>query len=131
MIYLDANVLIRLLEGTPAVRTAVANRLAPTKGVAASWATSRLSRLECRCKPLAQNDSAVLGVYDQFFSGRETVLLDVSSAVIDKATELRARFGFKTPDSIHVASAIIAGTSVFLTGDKDLARCPHANVEIL
>ena len=131
MIYLDANVLIRLLEGTPAARTAVAHRLASTKGVAGSWATSRLSRLECRSKPLAQGDSTVLAVYDQFFSGRETVLLDVSPAVIEKATELRATFGFKTPDSIHVASAILARTSVFLTGDKNLARCPDAKVEIL
>lgn len=131
MIYLDANVLIRLLEGTPAARAAVEHRLAPTKGVAGSWATSRLTRLECRSKPLAQGDSAVLGVYDRFFSGRETVLLDVNSAVIEKATELRGTFGFKTPDAIHVASAIVAGTSVFLTGDKDLARCPDAKVELL
>jgi len=35
------------------------------------------------------------------------------SRMFDRATELRAQHGFKTPDAIHLASAIEAGADAF------------------
>jgi predicted nucleic acid-binding protein len=37
----------------------------------------------------------------------------------------------KTPDAIHLASAILAGCSAFLTNDHALARCKEIAVELL
>ena len=93
--------------------------------------TSFLSRLECRVKPLRLGDVSLLGHFDTFFSGAEAKLIDISQAVIEKATELRASYNFKTPDAIHLATAILAGCSAFLTGDKSLARCTEIPVEVL
>jgi predicted nucleic acid-binding protein len=59
------------------------------------------------------------------------VHLDVSSAALDRATELRARHGFKVPDAIHLATAIEAGADAFLTGDANLVKCPDLHVELL
>ena len=132
MIYLDANVVIRLVEGNAAARAPVEQRLRAAAAAGdADLATSKLSRVECRCKPLQTGDAAVLGMYDVFFAGAELRLLDVDDAVIEKTTELRAALNVKTPDGIHLASAIVAGASVFLTGDRDLARCRDVNVEIV
>jgi predicted nucleic acid-binding protein len=39
-------------------------------------------------------------------------VLDVSAKVIDRATELRARHGFKSPDAIHLATALVRGGGV-------------------
>ena len=122
MIYLDANVIIRLIEGTAAARTALDARLASTRGTARAWATSRLTRLECR---------TLLDRYEQFLTGREVVVLEVDAVVIERATELRARLNVRTPDAIHLASAVIAGASAFLTGDKDLARCTDVAVDVM
>jgi predicted nucleic acid-binding protein len=32
--------------------------------------------------------------------------------------ELRAQFGFKTPDAIHLATGLLAGCDLFVTGDQ-------------
>jgi predicted nucleic acid-binding protein len=131
MIYADANVLIRLLEGTPATRAPIEARLQPLRGTGCFLATSRLSRLECRCKPLRVNDTVLLALYDALFNGPEVQLLDITPDVLEKATELRAHLNLKTPDAIHLASAILAKVSAFLTGDRNLARCGEVPVEIL
>jgi predicted nucleic acid-binding protein len=82
-------------------------------------------------KPLWNGDAALLALYDAFFAGPEVQLFDVTEAVLDKATEIRARLNLKTPDAIHLATAILAGVSAFLTGDRNLARCTEVPVEVL
>jgi predicted nucleic acid-binding protein len=93
--------------------------------------TSQLSRLECRAKPLSNGDASLLALYDAFFTGPEVEVLPLTTAVIDKATELRASLRLKTPDALHLAAAILAGAKTFLTGDKALERCKELPVEVL
>jgi predicted nucleic acid-binding protein len=83
------------------------------------------------CEAVADGDSAVVRLYDAFFSGAEVRLLELASDVVEKATDLRATLNFKTPDALHLASAILAGASAFLTGDRNLARCTEITVEVI
>jgi len=122
---------IRLVEGDAATRAPLVARLASSLGVPGSLATSRLSRLECRSKPLRAGDLATLAQFDVFFAGVEIVLLDVSAAVVERATELRAKYNLKTPDALHYATAVEVGALVFLTGDRALSRCSEVPVEVL
>ncbi len=131
LIYLDANVVIRLVEGNAATRAPLATRLAPALGVPGSLATSRLTRLECRSKPLRTGDLATVAQFDLFFAGVELVLAELSAAVIERATDLRARYNLKTPDALHYATAVELGAAVFLTGDRALSRCSEVPVEVL
>ena len=131
MISLDANVVIRLVEGDATTRAPLEARLAPCLGVPGSLLRSRLTRLECRSKPLRASDLATLAQFDVFFAGVELVLAEVSPAVVERATELRARYNLKTPDALHYATAVEAGATVFLTGDRGLARCVEVPVEVL
>ena len=131
MIYLDANVIIRLIEGTAAVRAPLEARILASKAPGAFLLTSRLSLLECRCKPLKAGDRGLLAIYDGFFSAAELAVMEITPAIIDSATRLRASHDFKSPDAIHLATAIEAGASVFLSADKDLARCGEIKVELL
>ncbi|MCP5096266.1 MAG: type II toxin-antitoxin system VapC family toxin [Chloroflexi bacterium] len=50
----------------------------------------------------------------------ETVPL--TRAMMDQATAIRAQYGFKTPDAIHLACAITAKCDLFLTNDKQLQK---------
>ena len=84
--------MIRLVEGDAATRAPLEARLAPSLGVPGSLITSRLTRLECRSKPLRAGDLATLAQFDVFFAGVELVLAEVSSAVVEQATDLRARY---------------------------------------
>lgn len=127
MIYLDSNVIIRFLEGTPAARDPIQLRLA-TETV---WLTSQLSRLECRCRPIRDNDTTLLHAYDAFFASAEVRVIDIDIPVVDLATTIRAVHNLKAPDAIHLASAEIVGASAFLTGDLRLTRYPAVNVELI
>lgn len=123
--------MIRLVEGDAAARAPLEARLAASLGVAGSLVTSWLTRLECRSKPLQLGDQVVLARYDVFFAGTELVLVQLSTAVIERATELRAKYNLKTPDALHYATAVEAGATVFLTWDFDLARCVEVPVELV
>jgi predicted nucleic acid-binding protein len=131
-VYLDACCLIYLVEGEPAWKKAVEQTLhALGAAGSAGFITSELSRLECRTKPLRDRNEVLLSRYDELLEAERLQLLTVSRAVIDQATELRARYGLKAPDSIHIATAVVAGADVFLTGDGELARCTEIRVKVL
>ena len=131
MIDVDANVLIRIIEGDAATRAPLELRLLLLRNTGRFLLTSRLTRLECRVKPLRSNDTALLSLYDAFFSGAEVELLDLTADVVEKATKLRAKLNVKTPDALHLASAILAGATAFLTGDQALVRCTEIPVEVM
>jgi predicted nucleic acid-binding protein len=131
VIYVDANVVIRLVEGDAVTRAPIEARLRPLSGTSPYLLTSRLTRMECRVKPLRAGNASILALFDTFFAGSELQLLEVSAAVVEKATELRAVFNFKTPDALHLASAVVAGATAFLTGGKSLAKCIAVPVEVL
>ena len=82
-------------------------------------------------RPVRDNDEKLLAAYERFFDTDRLEIVEISSEVIVAATALRARYGFKTPDAIHLASAIEEKVDLFLTGDASLARCSDVPVEIL
>jgi len=130
--YLDACAVIYLLEATSSLQALVRSRISELRDEGLeTLMTSSLSRLECRVKPLRDGDAALLNLYDRFFASANLRTAAVSDAVIERATELRARHGFKTPDSIHLATAIEGGAQLFVTGDADLARCTEIAVEVV
>jgi predicted nucleic acid-binding protein len=131
VIYVDTNIVIRLMEGDAAACAPLYARLLPLRGTGRFLLTSRLTRLECRVKPLRANDTALLALYDTFFTSAEVEVLELTPAVIEKATELRAALNVKTPDALHLASAIVNRARAFLTGDRNLARCTEISVEVL
>lgn len=92
---------------------------------------SQLTRLECRTKPMADGNSMVLGEFDAFFDGNELLIGDVTTDVIDLATRLRAKYRLRTPDVLHVASAVSLNANTFLTGDRQLSRVTEIPVEVI
>jgi predicted nucleic acid-binding protein len=90
-----------------------------------------LSRLETRVKPLRENNQDGLQQFEDFFNSKIILEIGISREAIDKATELRAKYNFKTPDSIHLAAAITSNCDVFFTNDHRLDRCTEIKVEVL
>jgi predicted nucleic acid-binding protein len=131
-LYLDSNAVIFAHEGPPVTQTAVIQRvveacLSPDGLVI----TSRLTRMECRVKPLRENNQALLKHYDFLFEQSGLQIIDISASIIEQATLLRAQHGFRAPDAIHLATAIGHGVDIFLTGDRSLAKCPGLHIELI
>jgi predicted nucleic acid-binding protein len=129
-LYLDASAVIYALEGPSGFREAALAWIRQARGSpGGSLITSRLSRIECRSKPLGRGDEALLSTYDRFFGICTVAAID--DEIVDRATELRGRFGLRTPDAIHLATAIMAQADRCLTGDRDMARCDEIEVVVL
>lgn len=123
-VYLDASAIIYFVEAESPFHAAAVQSIARFRGDPKSCLiTSHLTRLECRVKPLRDSNEPLLAKYDDFFRRRRLVVADVSTPVLELATDLRVRYRFKTPDAIHLATAIEHHADLFLSGDEDLQRC--------
>jgi predicted nucleic acid-binding protein len=80
---------------------------------------------------MQNGDLATVAQFDVFFTGMELVLAEVTAAVIERATNLRAKYNLKSPDAIHYATAVEVGATAFLTGDRALSRCSEVAVEVV
>lgn len=89
-----------------------------------SLAISDLTRLECRIKPIRDGDVKLLQDFDDFFGNAIAQVVPLSCEVVDRATEIRSQYGFKTPDAIRSAAAVVSGRDAFYTNDRRLDRLP-------
>jgi len=80
---------------------------------------------------LRNADTRLLTEYAAFFSRERLIISEVTADIIERATDLRVRYNFKTPDAIHLATALEGKADLFLTGDGALARCVEVKVEVL
>lgn len=127
-LYLDAAPVIYLVEHVLPYAPVVEARLSAAEIVQVA---SDLTRLECRVKPLREGDAALLQDYNDYFEEAVTTVIALSREVMDRATKIRADYGFKTPDAIHLAAAVTSGCDVFLTNDHRLDRFSDLTVEVV
>jgi predicted nucleic acid-binding protein len=131
LIFRDSAILIYFLDHTGPLQMRAASRLAALQAAADEIAVSDLIRMECRIVPLRAGDATRLAVFDQFFRHPSVRILPLTTAVLDRATAIRAQHGFRTVDAINLATATEHGCDRFLTNDLQLARFPDIVVEIL
>lgn len=127
-IYLDTMILIYIVEDVETYSEKFSSRYNLKEN---TFVTSELTRLECRVKPIKQNALELLQDFDLYFEESLQEIIPISREVIDLATHIRANFGFKTPDSIHLASAKINQCDIFLTFDDRLKNYKDIKVEML
>ena len=120
--YLDTSAVLDLLDRS-GIRYLAAQKAIETE--VRTWCISDLVRLECLVRPLRLKDNdaesevrTVLGSID---------CLSLVSSVFDDAAKLRADFGLRTPDAIHLAAALHHGCEEFWTNDEKLTK---ASVDI-
>ena len=58
-------------------------------------------------------------------------LAPVTPDIADRAAELRAKYGLKTPDAIHFATALVLEATLFLTRDREFRKQKEIEVGIL
>ncbi len=127
-VYLDTAPVIYLIEEVPNYAELVDRRVSVADVIQVA---SDLTRMECRVKPLREGNTALLHDYDDYFAEVVEEIVVLSRAVIDRATDIRAHYGFRTPDAIHLAAAVVSGCAVFLTNDYRLNRFPDIALDVI
>jgi len=121
LIYLDACLIIYLVERHPRWGEAVASAIAQVAG--GRFGISPLVKCECLVGPIKRGDPVLQRGYIELFD--RFVSLAMPETVYLAAAELRARFGLRTPDALHLACAQHHRCEALWTNDDRLARASH------
>lgn len=120
-VYLDANAIIYAVEGlVPGLDQSLLDGLAEHRffGI-----TSELTVLETVVGPRRAGNPKLELIYRRFLRPTvQFVVHPVSTAILEKAIELRAVHNLRTPDAIHVATAMVTQCTVVVSRDKDWHR---------
>ena len=117
LIYLDSCLLIYLVEEHPRWGGPVRAATARADG---RLAISPLVKCECLVGPLKRSDLVLEDLFRDAFA--EFEVLDMLEAVFLQAARLRASFGLKMPDALHLACAQHHRCQQFWTNDGRLAK---------
>ena len=85
-----------------------------------SLVTSVVTLLEVMVQPIRHGDEALANNYqDILLNGTNIRTEPVTLTIAQVASELRAESRLKTPDAIHLATALEHQATAFLTNDRD------------
>jgi predicted nucleic acid-binding protein len=91
--------------------------------------TSALTLLEVLVVPYRSGDYLLARRYEALLTGSRGVkIADISRDHLRAAAQLRADTGIKTPDSLQLVTALLAGCTSFLTNNRDLPAIPGLRV---
>jgi predicted nucleic acid-binding protein len=97
-----------------------------------SGMTSVLTLLEISIKPLRLGRPEIADAYEALIGDITNLTIndvDMESARI--GAELRAAYGLRTPDSLHVAACLTHGAEAFVTNDRRLRRVKEIEIVML
>jgi predicted nucleic acid-binding protein len=120
VIYLDACLVIYLAEAHPRWGETIA---AAIEAADARFSISPLVKCECLVGPMKRGDPVLQRAYTELFD--QFISLPMPEPVYLLAAELRARFGLKTPDALHLACAQYHRCDALWTNDDRLAQASH------
>jgi len=75
-------------------------------------------RLEAIVKPLRDSNTKLVADYEDFLAVQSWLASD--DRIFDRASRLRAGYGLKTPDALHLATALHYGCDELWTNDGRL-----------
>ncbi len=127
-IYIDTSPIIYYVENTPAFGPKVSARINAPGVVLVS---SDLAWMETLVLPLQAGNAGLVQDFDDFFAVRVAELVPLTSQIFRSAAAIRAQYGFRTPDAIHLAAAVDVHCDAFLTNDLQLTRYTGITVEVV
>lgn len=131
-VYLDTNLFIYALEGFPEFADTIRELFAAIENGALSAITSELTLAETLVKPFMDNDSQRQQAYlDAIQTSDVLTVLPVSREILIEAARLRSSSSLRLPDAIHLATALSAGCTSFLTNDRKIAALPGISIVTL
>lgn len=93
---------------------------------------SELLLLEVLVKPFQRQDLELERAFRRLLTNsRDLSLVPLSRTVLERAGRIRAEHGIKTPDAIHLATALLAECSYVVTNDSAWRKVAGIHVTVL
>lgn len=122
-VYFDANAFIYGVEKIEPYASVLTSFWSSANSGRIEIVSSELSLLETLVKPLRERDSVAEQTYRAlYFESVEVRLIPISVGILERAAQIRAETGLRTPDAIHVATALDVGAALFVTNDPAVTR---------
>lgn len=119
ILYLDTNILIRAFNNEQASLKLLEriNEINPKVII------STLVIEEFLVKVYKEKLEKDIEKYEDFITGGNSfIVIDFNRQIARKTAQLRAKFNLRSPDAIHLATAICAGAKTFITADKRIPK---------
>lgn len=135
--YLDTCIFIYWIEGPAPFDNRVRTHLATLQAAGHRFAVSEFTRLECLVKPLGLADGGLLLDYERMFLAPNVTFVPLKAPTYERAANIRGihayasgkRYSFQ--DALHLAAAVQAGCTSFLTNDLRLQGFPDITIDVL
>lgn len=120
-VYLDTNIFIYIFEDYPEYQTLVDSLLELIVSDKIDCFTNEITLGELLVHPYKQKNDDAVQQYIEALNDKEFVRLTPATQNTHiKAAQIRAEFGMKYPDALHVAAALLSECDVFLTNDTGI-----------
>jgi predicted nucleic acid-binding protein len=130
-VYIDTSIIIYTIENHPDYWRLLQPLWSKLNNREVQIFSSELLIMETLVRPLRDNNQLLLDDYERFLTLGSVRLLPINQSLLREAAQLRATINLRTPDAIHVATAINRGCTLFLSNDRGLRRISNLSVVIL
>jgi predicted nucleic acid-binding protein len=129
---LDANILITILNVEPLLLPFCMPFLQAIIQQEIEAVVSHVVFTECLVRPYqTKNLQAEASALQLLERTPGLITTPVSDVIAKRAARLRANYNLRTPDALHIATAIETGCETFLTNDRQFSRVTEIRVIIL
>jgi len=131
-IHFDSMTLIYLIERHPSYGPLVREAFTLVDAGRCAGLSSFVTLLEVLVKPFRDKRDDLAQQYrDLLIGSRGFSLFPLDRRIAEDGAGIRARYGFRTPDAIQLATAVRHGADAFLTNDARLKSFDQLDVLVL
>ncbi|MDZ4722173.1 MAG: type II toxin-antitoxin system VapC family toxin [Roseiflexaceae bacterium] len=131
-LYLETAPLIYYVEEHPTYLATMDALIAAVDQASIVLVSSVITLTEVLTQPIRLGNTQLVQSYRSILSNSNGFrLLAVTAETADVAANLRARYALRTPDALHVATAITTGCDALVTNDAALRRVAELRVFLL
>lgn len=131
-VYMDANCFVYSVEHIEPYYTILDTVWQSVNSGNLTIVTSEMTLLEVLVKPIKMKATNTVAAFRSVLHRQPQVrMMPITQLVLEEAATLRATTSLKTPDAIHMATALLSSCTLLLTNDAAFRQMASIPVQML